>query len=168
MKYALFSDPGMPIGFYSIDIHGPFNIDGKRNPAYPSGVVEITDDVWQDFLNNQGRRRWNGKTIEVYTPPVTPPPIPKTITDRQFFAQLALDGVITFDEAEATSDGTMPKLLTDILDQIPDAKQRFLARMLAKNATSYDRDQDLVVYVAGFLKWDAARLDKLWSDASKL
>lgn len=50
MKYAIFDNFGFPKAFYSKDIHGD-NI--------PVEAIEITDEQWQEFLNNQGYRRWD-------------------------------------------------------------------------------------------------------------
>lgn len=188
-KYADFDPDGFPRAFYGEDVHGPITlpvygpvpdptpenpnpsapvIGQEWNPAYPVGVIPITDEQWMEMLQNTGRRRWNGKGLVVFVPDPLPAPVIMTISDRQFFTQLALDGVITQEEAEATSDGTMPALLMGILDAIPDATERFKVRMLAKNATTFERHQPLVAIVAQALDWGPARLDKLWADASKL
>lgn len=53
MKYATFDKNGFVKGFYAKDINGD-NI--------PAEAIEITDDQWQEFLNNQGRRRWDFAT----------------------------------------------------------------------------------------------------------
>jgi len=60
MKYALFDKNGFPIAFYDPDIHS--NI--------PENAIQISDEQWMEFLQNQGRRRWNFEksTIEVYDP----------------------------------------------------------------------------------------------------
>jgi len=62
MKYAIFDENGFPKAFYSPDIHGD-NI--------PKEAIEITDEQWLEFINNQGRRRWDFEKKEVveYVPP---------------------------------------------------------------------------------------------------
>jgi len=65
MKYAIFDEQGFPKAFYSLDIHGD---------KIPSEAIEITEEQWLEFINNQGRRRWdfeNKKVIEYISP--TPP-----------------------------------------------------------------------------------------------
>jgi hypothetical protein len=49
MKYAHIDPDGYPIAFYSLDIHRPDQI--------PSECIEITDEVWQECLENQGERK---------------------------------------------------------------------------------------------------------------
>ena len=63
MKKAVFDASGFPTAFYSDDIHGD-NI--------PAAAIEITEDQWLDFIENQGARKWkNGEVVE-YTPPSPP------------------------------------------------------------------------------------------------
>lgn len=95
-KYATFDGNGFPTGFYATDIHGSQTllvygdkpaptaenpnpvapvIGTKPNPdcLIPAGAVEITDAQWQEFIGNQGLRKWaNGQEVE-YTPPVPAP-----------------------------------------------------------------------------------------------
>lgn len=56
MKYAVFDEKGFPKGFYSNDIHGD-NI--------PKEAIQITDEQWQEFISNQGRRKWDFETNSV-------------------------------------------------------------------------------------------------------
>lgn len=60
MKHAVFDEYGLPKAFYSADIHGN-NI--------PAQAVEISDEQWMDFLNNQGFRRWDGENVVEFAPP---------------------------------------------------------------------------------------------------
>jgi hypothetical protein len=62
MKYALFDENGLPKAFYDKDIHGD---------KVPQEVIEITDEQWLEFINNQGRRRWDfeNKQVVPYEPP---------------------------------------------------------------------------------------------------
>lgn len=61
MKFAVINGEGFPTGFYDRDFHGEENI--------PEGAVEITDEQWQEFLDNQGHRRWDGEGVVVHVPP---------------------------------------------------------------------------------------------------
>ncbi len=94
--YARFTEDGLPLGFYLSDVFGEKTrpvygevpepteenpdpqapIIGKEpNPdcRIPSEAVEITTEQWNDFLDNQGSRRWdNGEVVE-YTPPAPEP-----------------------------------------------------------------------------------------------
>mgnify|MGYP001124730299 CR=1 FL=1 len=66
-KFATFEE-GFPTGFYDPTIHGE-NI--------PSDAVEISDEQWQEFLVNPGRRKWQDGSVVEYTPP----PLPITSED---------------------------------------------------------------------------------------
>lgn len=63
-KFASFDSSGLPVAFYSEELHG----DG-----IPDEAVEISDAAWLEFINNSGLRRWDGERVVEYTPP---PPIP--------------------------------------------------------------------------------------------
>ncbi|BAU92470.1 hypothetical protein MPPM_3865 [Methylorubrum populi] len=198
MKYGLFDSDGFPVGFFAADIHGPLMlpiygpapepsednpqpvapvVGERRNPAIPDGVVAITDEQWGEFINNSGRRRWNGKGVIAYEPPVGPPPVPSVISDRQFAQALALAGTITEAEALAwAARGELPQAMEDALDQIPDTDgQRFGARMMLAAATSYERHLPLTEQLGALLTnpatgdpYDPAALDALWSRAAAL
>lgn len=57
MKYAIFSEQGLPQAFYSKDIHGN-NI--------PKEAIPITDEQWLEFINNQRQRAWiNNQIIDI-------------------------------------------------------------------------------------------------------
>ena len=50
MKYAELTEEGFPAGFYDDQIHS----------SIPDGAVPITEEQWQDCLENPTMRRWNG------------------------------------------------------------------------------------------------------------
>ncbi|MDC7787371.1 hypothetical protein PQJ75_13510 [Rhodoplanes sp. TEM] len=82
-------------------------------------------------------------TYEVapYVPP--PDPVPD-ISDRQFFQQLAIDGVVTQAEAlAAVKTGSIPAALQAIVDTIADPGERFSAEMILSGATVYQRTHPL-------------------------
>jgi len=54
-KYAIFDDKGFPKAFYDDEIHE--NI--------PQEAIEITEEQWLEFINNQGRRKWDFNTNQV-------------------------------------------------------------------------------------------------------
>lgn len=56
MKYAVIDNKGFPLGFYSEDVHDDI----------PEEAIEITDEQWQEFLNHQGKRRWDGSKVVEY------------------------------------------------------------------------------------------------------
>jgi len=61
-KYAIFDEQGFPKAFYDEDIH---------EDKIPQEAISITDEQWYEFINNQGRRRWDFEKKEVveYIPP---------------------------------------------------------------------------------------------------
>lgn len=93
---------------------------------------------------------------------------PQIISDRQFFQQLAVDGDITQDEAlAAVTTGELPKKLSDVIAKLPTESQ-FAARMLASGATQFERTNSMVAVLGKALGKDAAALDAVWLNASKL
>lgn len=69
--YAKFDSAGIPIGFWGDDIF-PKTEKGERNPSIPDDAVEITTQQWLSFINNEGRRRWDGKRVVPYERPLDP------------------------------------------------------------------------------------------------
>lgn len=64
IKYwGLFDRNGVPQGFYNDDIFP----EGK---GVPSDAVEVTEDQWKTFINNQNKR-WNGTDVVDYVPTIT-------------------------------------------------------------------------------------------------
>lgn len=106
-KYAVFNDEGFPAGFYDEDIHGCREIDSESNPncIIPANATKITDEQWQDFLLNGGRRKWQHGGVVPFEPPVPEPVIPDRVTRRQFRLQLIDAGLLEQVEAwVATQD----------------------------------------------------------------
>ena len=73
-------------------------------------------------------------------------PVPASISDRQFFQQLATDGIITEDQALASNAAIIPAPLLAIIDQMP-AEQRFSVKMLVSGATTFERDNDVTIAI---------------------
>jgi hypothetical protein len=59
MKYAKFDSNGLPVAFYAPGV----------NKIIPADAIQISDEQWQEFLNNPGRRKWNGSAIVEHIPP---------------------------------------------------------------------------------------------------
>jgi hypothetical protein len=107
-----------------------------------------------------------GNTPDPYVPP--PPPVPTDISDRQFFQQLAIAGIITPTEAiAAVATGTIPAALKALVDQLP-ADQMFGAVMLLAGAVSFSRAHPLTEAIGAAYGMTAAQIDALWTAASKL
>ena len=70
MYKAVFDEAGLPLGFYSTEVHGD---------AIPENAVDLTDEQWSEFIENQGARQWrNGQVVE-YSPPDIEQPQPVII-----------------------------------------------------------------------------------------
>lgn len=133
-------------------------------PAAPEGkVVRV---LGLEVVNGVPKRRF----VVEDAPAPPKPPIPESISDRQFAQVLALDGVITQDEALAwAARGDLPKRLTDALLEIPEAGgHRFGARMMLSAATTYERHHPLVPTLGALLGMDAAALDSIWTRGAAL
>ena len=156
-----------------------------RDPQklFPGGqrLIEITGhDVEDDKPHNEFAWLTYDPATKTLNGSNTPElggnnPLGEALPDWRFFTQLAIDGIITPAEAEATSSGEMPQLMKDALAMITDPGKRLVATMKVKNATMFYRKDDMVAFVAGYITglgeygvWDDARLDKLWADAKAL
>ncbi len=90
-KFAVFDNEGLPVAFYSEDVHGyrtlltwgepdeetgiPAVTGEIPNPdcLIPVAAIAISDEQWGEFLGYPGRRRWENGAVAPYDPP--PPPI---------------------------------------------------------------------------------------------
>lgn len=101
--------------------------------------------------------------------PVPPPVVPETISDRQFFQQAAIAGLITQAEAlAAVQTGTVPAVLMNVINALPDAMQKFAAQMILAGATSFNRHHPLTEAVGAALGWTDAQIDQFFIDAAAL
>jgi len=87
MKYIQIDNQGLPLGFYSDDTHGARLIADpdhvlesiedvaplidNADTLIPVDAVEITDEQWQEFIDNPNTRKWNSVTqsVEAYEAP---------------------------------------------------------------------------------------------------
>lgn len=86
-----------------------------------------------------------------FGPPLPPPapPVPVSISDRQFFQQLAIEGTITqADSLAAVKTGVLPAPLAAIIADIEDPEERFAAEMLLSGATIFERGHPLTDRIA--------------------
>jgi hypothetical protein len=110
-----------------------------------------------------------GQTQQVeFTPDDGPSAVPREISDRQFFQQLAIAGHITEDEAlNAVGPGIIPAAMDALVSQLPDELQ-FGARMLIRGATIYQRDNPIADLIRQLFGWAEADTDDFWRAASLL
>lgn len=160
--FALFDAAGLPLAFYSTDVWDA--------SAIPVGAVEISADQRAEFLQHPGRRAWLGGSVQPYTAPARPDPVPPSISRRQFYQQLALAGTISQAEAlAAVKTGEIPSILIAIVDELP-AADRFGAEMLLAGAASFERAHPLTATIAAApsVAMTAAQTDQFFIAASKL
>lgn len=107
----------------------------------------------------------------IYTPPPAPdlpaPPGPSSISDRQFFHQLAIVGIITQDDALAANAAVIPPPLLAIIDAMP-AEQQFAAKMLVSGATVFERQHPMTIAIGTAYGWNDAQIDDFFRAAATL
>lgn len=121
------------------------------------------EDEWAEY------QAWlaDGNTPD--SPDPDPVPVPQVISDRQFFQQAAILGVITQDEAlAAVQTGAIPAVLQTVVDGITDPDQKFAATMLLSGATIFERYHPFTNAVGAALGWTSDQVDQFFVAASKL
>ena len=94
--------------------------------------------------------------------------VPQTISDRQFFQQLAIAKVISQEEAlAAVKTGDIPAALSGFIAALDDAS-RFNAEMLLSGATVFQRNHPLTNAVAMAQGMTADQVDEFFRQAAKL
>ncbi|MBX9758700.1 MAG: hypothetical protein K2Y29_07965, partial [Beijerinckiaceae bacterium] len=95
--------------------------------------------------------------------------VPQSISDRQFFHALAKQGKINQDEAlAAVMTGTIPATMMAIVDAIPDAAEKFDAKMFLAGAVVFDRGHPLVGVFANAMGMSEGDVDALFTYAAGL
>ncbi|WP_311276173.1 hypothetical protein [Methylobacterium sp. WCS2018Hpa-22] len=104
--------------------------------------------------------------VEPYAP--VEPEAVDVISDRQFFQQLAIDGVIDRAEAlAAVRTGDIPAKLVVLISDLP-ADARFNAEMLISGAITFLRSHPLSDVIRNALGWTPQRLADFWRAAAAL
>lgn len=124
-------------------------------------VVEGNKDyiAYQDYVANGG-------TVLPPDPPAVP--VPSQISDRQFFQQLAVAGIITQDDAlNAVRVGAIPAPMQALVDALP-ANQQFAAKMLISGATVFERHHPMTETIGAAYGWNASQIDAFFTAAAEL
>lgn len=94
--------------------------------------------------------------------------VPQVISDRQFYQQLAVMGIITEAEAlAAVKTGDIPASFLGVVNALP-SDQKFAAEMLLSGAVSFIRTHPLTITFGFAFGWMPEQIDQLWIEASKL
>jgi hypothetical protein len=126
-----------------------------------AGFVACPDDVTEGMTCNAGVFGPAPEMV-IYTP------VPATISDRQFYQQLAVAGIITEDEAlAAVQTGAIPDALAEIIDGMPSEK-KFGAKMMVGGAVSFERDHPLTKEIATAFGMQSNAVDEFFRDAARL
>ena len=93
--------------------------------------------------------------------------MPASISDRQFFQQLAVLSIIGEDEALAACAAVIPAPLVQIIDGLPE-DQRFSARMLLSGATVFERNHSMTEAIGTAYGWTSEQVDDFFRAAALL
>ncbi|MBC9876335.1 hypothetical protein G8O24_03110 [Bradyrhizobium sp. INPA01-394B] len=94
--------------------------------------------------------------------------VPPAISDRQFFQQLALQGIVSQDDAlAAVRTGVIPAALQQLINGLP-ADEQFGATMIVAGATTFERWHPLTIAIATAYGWSSDQLDTFFRAAAVL
>ncbi|MGM4967427.1 hypothetical protein AB7714_28295 [Tardiphaga sp. 1201_B9_N1_1] len=94
--------------------------------------------------------------------------VPPVISDRQFFQQLAVAGIISQDEAlAAVQVGEIPPALDTLIALMPPDAQ-FNARMIVSGGTTFERSHPLTIAVGSAYGMTGEQMDLFWIAAAAL
>jgi hypothetical protein len=97
--------------------------------------------------------------------PVPPPPV-ETISNRQFYQQLAVLGVVTEHQAlAAVTIGTLPGSIASFANAETD---KFAAEMQLRGGTAFNRHDPLFMALGQVLGFTPKQLDDFWIAAAQL
>jgi hypothetical protein len=136
-------------------------VDADSEWSPPEGCTTVDGSTF-----NIGGTYING----VYTPPPQPaaPPAPiPTISDRQFFQQLAIEGIISQDEALASNAAVIPAPLLNIINAMP-ADQQFAAKMIVSGATTFERGNPMTIAIGTAYGMTSDQIDAFFRAAASL
>jgi hypothetical protein len=107
-----------------------------------------------------------GGAVKKYVPPPAST-VPQSISDRQFFQQLAVAGIISEADALASNAGVIPGPLLAIINGLP-ADQQFAAKMIVSGAVTYFRNDALTVAIGTAYGWNSDQIDAFFTAAARL
>lgn len=133
----------------------------KQDPTDPTAPnIRMTEEETAQFWAEQDAQEAKFADIMQIK-------VPRSISDRQFFQQLAIDGVISEDEALASNSGVIPPQMLAIIESMP-ADQKFSAKMVVSGATVYERNNAMTIAIGAAYGWTSEQIDDLFRAAVKL
>lgn len=152
---------------YSIGVgagwqHGNYRIVEVVDFAVPSGKMVVGFPSYSIDADRGVVETYSIEDVPVPTSPPIPP-----ITRWRFFQQLAVQGIISQDEALAAMGGTIPAPLLALIEQLP-SEQKFPAKMLVIGATEFERQHHLTIAIGAAFGMDAAEIDAFFVAAGTL
>lgn len=151
--HAIFDEFGTGAAFFIVGV----NCD-----TAPSDSIEISEEQWQDWINNAGLRRWDGTAVVPYLPPAPTPAVPSTVHAYQFAGQAAAEGLISANEARAWAGaGAVPPTLQAAVDRIvTDSEEHDRVTFFLVGATEFPRQHpNTIALGAVFGKKSSEELD---------
>jgi len=130
----------------------------------PAGGIMVASDVADVGWS------WTqaGGFVAPSAPALAAMPVPLSISDRQFFQQLAIAGTITQAEAlAAVRTGTLPPVLAGLISCMP-ADQQFGAEMMLSGATAFQRNNTLTNAIAALHGMTTDQIDAFFVAAGRL
>ncbi|WP_457492065.1 hypothetical protein [Tardiphaga sp. P5_C7] len=130
-----------------------------------SDMVSIPPDPHNSDYARFLTDKENGAEVLPFVPP--PLPVPASISDRQFFQQLAVAGIISEDEALASNAAVIPAPLLALIEQMP-AAQRFGVKMLVSGATTFERENNVTIAIGQAYGMTSDQIDQFFTAAAAL
>ncbi|BEV44420.1 hypothetical protein [Afipia carboxidovorans] len=136
-------------------VHGSFEHNGI---SYPANWLDLASD--DDLVAV-------GIGVEEIADPIPELYVPQSISDRQFFQQLAVQGIITEDDALAANAAVIPRPLLNIIDEMP-VEDQFSAKMIVSGATIFERNHPMTIAIGSAYGWSAEQIDAFFIAAGLL
>lgn len=138
----------------------------EQPPSPPPGFPEGSEAIAHEGVSAD----WTFDGVDFTPPPEPTPPsvVPQTISDRQFFQQLAVEGIISEDDAiSAVATGTIPPVMMPLISSMPPESQ-FSAKMLLCGATVFERYHPMTSAIGTSYGMTPEQIDNFFIAASLL
>jgi hypothetical protein len=116
-------------------------------------MFKMVDGVEVDMSPDEAEKFIAQQKLDAKTP------VTQQISDRQFFQQLSVLGIITEEQALASNAAVIPPPLLAIIDKMPE-DQQFAIKMLISGATTFYSDHPITIAISRAYGWsDEQRVD---------